>query len=76
MIAIRDAGPTCARCGAMLPDGRAFCRLYVGESHLPFCGPVCAEEYLLVSHCNGRSRPGGSVVEEMVAEWRWRELGQ
>ena len=76
MIAFRDVGPTCARCGVRLQSDRAFCRFYEGESHVLLCGPACAEEYLLVSHCNGSSRPGGNVLEEIVAEWRWRELGQ
>src|SRR6187455_2595883 len=76
MIAARDRASTCGNCGAVLEGDWAFCRLYEGKSRILFCGPRCVQEYLLVSHCNGSSPPGGNLVEEIVAEWRWRELGR
>ena len=75
MTAVRDGPSTCAQCGAVLEGDRAFCRLYQGAERVLLCAPKCAQDYLLISHCNGSSRPGASVVEEIVTEWRWREHG-
>ena len=76
MIAMRDEVPTCRNCGAVLEDALVFCRIYEGDTRILLCGPRCVQQHLLVSHCNGSSPPGGNVVEEIVADWRWRELGR
>lgn len=76
MIADTTAVETCEVCGATFSPGGAFCRLYEAAESVALCCPACAEAYLLSSHVSDVGRLADDIVEQCVAEWRWRELGR
>lgn len=70
------AADVCAVCNVAVNRDHAFCRLYRSGGLITLCGSRCAEIFLRAPHGDNGSSPGGGSIEELVADWRWRERGE
>ncbi|MEO5959715.1 MAG: hypothetical protein ABIZ49_10065 [Opitutaceae bacterium] len=66
---------SCAACKAPLAWDRAFCHFFENEERVALCCPACAENFLTPSPRATAERTEGAVIEQLVAEWRWRKFG-
>jgi hypothetical protein len=77
MIAVLAETDTCHVCKTAVACERAFCRVHEEEHRFALCGPHCARVFLLSPRSQGEAAEcHHSVVDEILAEWRWRELGE